>query len=366
MPQCLALLVSALLLPSLAQARDYDTYRADYFKGAFCSAIGGACAADNDMISGLFQNPAALATGEATWDFDGDYASRGIVEPGTVSGNNGAVDSSAVGGLAYSTGKWGMGLSFIWRHSNVDSATTIYEDSGKKLGTRLYGDVYTTQFRLPIAYHFNGGGSVGVTFVVNHQFEELNISNPVNVLQTQPSTTQLRILVGGLLPLSPDLRLGTWFRLPSNIADYIAFSSPTTGFVSYKEDFSQHSPWIWALGGAYQASPTWNLYAENDLIGPTRQGYLFSYSVFTVDSTNTALTEKGHSIVFEPHLGARHKFNEKLRMHMGAYFENSRWEKVAGRVHGTGGISYQVGNLVEVIAGADIARRFKQIFFTFR
>lgn len=366
MPFPFALLVIALLPPPHANARDYDTYRADYFKGAFCSAIGGACAADNDMISGLFQNPAALATGEPTWDFDGDYASRGIVEPGTVNGNNGAVESSAVGGLAYSTGKLGIGLSFIWRHSNVDSPTTIYEDFGKKLSTRLYGDVYNTQFRLPVAYHFASGESIGITFVVNHQFEELSISSPVNVLQTQPSATQLRITVGGLLPLSPDFRLGSWFRLPANLADYIAVSSPTSGFLSYREDFSQHGPWIWAIGGAYQASPTWSLYAENDTIGPTRQGYLFSYSVFTVDPSSTALTEKGRSIVFEPHLGARHKVNEKLRIHMGSYFENSRWEKVVGRVHGTGGISYQIGNFLEVIAGADVARRFTQVFFTFR
>lgn len=365
MPSLLALILLALL-PAPARARDYDTYRADYFKGAFCSAIGGACVADNDLISGLFQNPAALATGEATWDFDGDYASRSIAEPGTVNGNYGAVDSSAVGGAGYSSGRFGVGFAFVWRHSNVDSPTTIYEDGGKPLSTRLYGDVYITQFRVPLAYHFDSGLSLGATVVLTHQFAELNLADPAQILKTQPSTNQLRISVGGLYPVNSDLRLGSWFRFPVSIADYIAFASPTTGSISYQEDFTLYSPWIWAVGGAYQASPTWNLYAENDLIGPTRQGYLFSYSIFTADSRSTALTEKGHSVVFEPHLGARYKFNEHLRGHMGSYFENSRWEKVAGRIHGTGGVSYKFGEFLEVIAGADMARHFTQLFFTFR
>jgi hypothetical protein len=362
----LPLLALLALLSAPAQARDYDTYRADYFKGAFCSAIGGACVADNDIISGLFQNPAALATGEPTWDFDGDYSSRGLAEPGTVNGNYGAVDSSAVGGAAYSTGKFGGGFSIVWRRANVDSPTMITEDSGKRISTRLYGNTYLTQFRIPLAYHFESGASVGITLVFNHQHEELNLADSAQVLQTQPSTNKLRIALGGLYPASPDLRLGSWFRIPVSLANYVAFASPATGFISYKEDFTQHAPWIWGVGGAYQASRSWTLYAENDLIGPTPEGYLFSYAIFTADSSSKALIEKGRSIAFEPHIGARHQINQKLHLHMGGYYENARWENISGRVHATGGVSYQIGNFVEVIAGADVARRFTQLFFTFR
>jgi len=360
-----ALFLFSLLQAAPALARDYDTYRSDYFKGAFCTAIGGACAADNDLVSGLFQNPAALATGEPDWDFDGDYASRDIAEQG-VNGTSGAVDSSAVGGIGYSTGRWGAGLAFIWRRSSVNSPTTLVEDNGKTINTTLYGNAYSAQIRLPVAYHFDNGGSVGITFSLNRQDQRLDLIDPSEAVQNQPSSTELRFTVGGLMPISEKIRLGTWFRSGVTLADYIAFTSTSTGFVSYKETFSQHAPWIWALGAAYEASPSWTLYAENDLIGNTPQGYLFTYSNFSASPPASALVEKGRSVVFEPHAGARHSFNEKLGIHFGSYFENSRWEKVNGRIHGTAGVSYQFGKLVEVIAGADVARSYTQLFFTFR
>ncbi|MGZ3649993.1 MAG: hypothetical protein ACXVB9_18030 [Bdellovibrionota bacterium] len=355
----------SVLQAAPAWARDYDIYRSDYFKGAFCSAIGGACAADNDLISGLFQNPAAMATGEPVWDFDGDYVSRDIVEQG-VNGNSGAVDSSAVGGIGFSNGRWGTGLAFVWRRSAVSSPTTLVEDSGKTINTVLYGNAYSTQLRIPFGYHFESGESLGITISLNRQFQKLDLIDPTVAAQTQPSSTEVRFMLGGLMPLSEKIRLGTWFRTGVTLADYIAFTSNYTGFVSYKEVFSQHAPWIWAMGAAYEASHDWTLYAENDLIGTTPDGFLFTYTNFSASPPAGSLVAKGRSVVFEPHAGARHSFNEKLRVHFGSYYENSRWEKITGRLHGTGGVSYQFGKLLEVIAGADVARRYAQLFFTFR
>ncbi|HEY8278201.1 MAG TPA: hypothetical protein VIH99_01170 [Bdellovibrionota bacterium] len=347
-----------------ARAREYDIYRADYFKGAFCAAIGGACAADDDMVSGFFQNPAALATGEERWDFDGDYASRSILEPGLI-GNSGAAESYAAGGIGYSPGSWGAAIAFNWKHSDVDSPTTITDSAGANLNTRLYGDAYIMSLRLPMAVHLGNGVSIGMTISLNSQYQSLSLLDTAEVVKTSDHDESLRFSLGTLIPLSEKVRLGSWFRFPFSFEDDIQFSRSSTGAVTYREAFSLHSPWIWALGAAVSSVPHWFFYAENDLVGPTTGGYLFSYRTFSSSTAAAPPREKGRSVVFEPHLGARYSIDDRWTLHLGSYYENSRWESVRARVHGTTGISRKVGNF-ELIAGIDAARSYSQIFFTFR
>ena len=106
------------------------------------------------------------------------------------------------------------------------------------------------------------------------------------------------------------------------------------------------------------------LFAETDVIGPTSNGYLFSYSNFT-DATLPERREKGRSIFIEPHVGARLRLSNRLRAHLGSYFENARWQDAYGRVHGTLGLSYSLWGL-DWIAGVDSAKDYTQLFFTFR
>ena len=114
------LILSTLAIHEKAEARTYDLYRSDRrFKGAFCTAIGGACVADDDIVTGIFENPASLATGKPDWDFDGDYSAKSNLEPG-MNDNLDRNESTAVIGTSYSRGSWGIGLAFALQNDDVE------------------------------------------------------------------------------------------------------------------------------------------------------------------------------------------------------------------------------------------------------
>jgi len=112
-----------------AKARVYDLYRADAPKGTFCSAIGGACVADPDLVSGLLQNPASLSAGLPAWNFDFDYNFAGNSEPGAKSSNS-ITEGTYFAGIALNRGEWGVGLAAVGRKSQTETSVDVTDSQG--------------------------------------------------------------------------------------------------------------------------------------------------------------------------------------------------------------------------------------------
>jgi hypothetical protein len=98
----------------------------------------------------------------------------------------------------------------------------------------------------------------------------------------------------------------------------------------------------------------------------TGSGYLFSYNSLSAAINDSALTPKGRNIALEPHAGYRLPLKGKFKLHLGSYFEAPRTQGVSGRLHGTGGVSFELFNFVEIIGGVDFASQYQQVIFSFR
>ncbi len=356
-----------LFISEPAMARVYDLYRSDRrFKGAFCTAIGGACAADADIITGVFENPAALATGESNWDFDGDYSNKSHLEPGMKLSND-VSETSGVVGASFSTGKFGIGMAFARQVIDVQTDLKIYSHLGLPKTTRVTNKATLTQFRLPLGLQVNSRLSFGIGFSVSSHHQELSLSTAPQDINEASSPLSMSATIGALYQLLPSLRLGSWIRFPSTIYESIAFTSQSPGTsITYREDLALHYPWIWAMGTQLNLNSRNTLFFEADTIGTTENGYLLSYDTISAALSDSSLRAKGRWIVLEPHIGYRYGLSEKTKLHLGTYYETSRWVGLPGRLHGTGGVSYLAFELVDLIAGIDIANGYGQFIFTFR
>ena len=351
----------------MAEAREYDLYRSDYFKGAFCEAIGGACAADTDLVTALFQNPAALATGKADWDFDGDISKKFNLEPGVTLTGTQATESVGVGGAGYSTGKFGIGASASFQTANFTADLSILDSGGNTQTTSLNTKAKTNQYRIPIGFMIRPGFSLGVTVaLVTHQ-QEIGFASSSTNLTSAKSNTVVALTAGALYDLNPDFSIGSWVRFPKTLLEPVSFDSTILSTnISYSETFALHYPLIWATGARYAFNPRWTVFGETDLIGTTGDGYLLTYNTLSSQLGDLRLKPKGRYAVLEPHWGLRYHFTEKATLHFGGYFETSRWQNVAGLLHTAGGLSYKFENFLEVIAGLDVTKSSTQIVFTFR
>jgi hypothetical protein len=105
-------------------------------------------------------------------------------------------------------------------------------------------------------------------------------------------------------------------------------------------------------------------------IGPTTDGYLLTYDTFSTAFGESQLQAKGRSLVCEPRFGFQKPLEwrngRKSNLFMGSFFESSRWENQSGRIHLTGGLSYEAISGFEFMIGGDVAKNFGQIFITFR
>ena len=105
------------------------------------------------------------------------------------------------------------------------------------------------------------------------------------------------------------------------------------------------------------------------LIGATPGGVQRTYDSFVSETASTSvLRGKGQRLAVEPRLGFRTPifFSPGSYWHAGTYYEASRWEKTAGRVHATSGLSHRFTKWFELIVGADFARDYQQILLSFR
>jgi hypothetical protein len=279
--------------------------------------------------------------------------------------NNSVSETAAVAGYGYSWGKWGLGLGVTFQQTKTASDLTAYDSSGNPIATGLEVKARTVQYRLPVAYQLDDRLSLGATITLTYYHQDLDLkgSDPYVV---SPARTKLGLSLGALYSATNRLRLGSWLKLPMVIYEPLRFSTTlSSALVSYSEDMELKSPWILATGAQYLASPSWQLYLEGDVIGATPHGYLLAYNSFNSAVTDATLIDKGRKIVLEPHWGTRIGLTKKVRMHLGGYYETSRWEDLPGRLHSTGGISYDTP-IFEFIAGLDVAKKYTQLVFTFR
>lgn len=353
-----------------AQARVYDLYRADYPKGAFCSAIGGACAADLDLENGFFQNPAALIGHPQDWNFDGDYSPSGNVEPGAQQQND-FKEGQYMFGAGWAGERFAAAISVTGRHDTVTSNASLINEQGLTQKFPLTTDATTLKFSLPFAYLIEQGFSVGIAFnVFTFNQSMITASRARATASTPDGALHFGFTVGLQKKLSERLSLGSWFKSPMTAYSTLDFHTQALGNqLDFSEEMAIHDPWIWALGFSFTPwSDERTLFLDANIIGNTDSGYLLAYDAFTAANGDNALIPKGRNIVVEPHLGYRTplSFGPHMTLHSGLYYETSRYADRGGRPHVTGGLSSKALSWIEVMAGADVGQDFTQIFFTFR
>ena len=235
-------IASCFFLPK-AWCRYYDLYRADYVKGAFCSVIGGACAADTDFDNSFFQNPASLTAGGSNWDYDYDMLQGSNLEPGMKAGND-VSDSTFMFGAAYSGKKLGVGLSFLKHNTSVGALGTFSDDAAggsAQFRTNTEADLY--QFNVPISIKLSPKYDFGVTLTAIYQKIDIKVSGQngtaANTAQ-QPGPT-LGIATGGIYRINSSFITGGWLRLPMTYytKQNITTQSTFTKF-NYTEDLALH------------------------------------------------------------------------------------------------------------------------------
>lgn len=353
-----------------SDARTYDTYRADYAKGAFCSAIGGACSADIDPENAYFQNPAALAAGKLGLSFDGDYNSSANLEPG-MKAKNDVSEASYMGGISYSWTKFGIGLSINGRNDTVRSQASLLDDQGKTQVLSLADSSTRVEVRLPIAFGIAPKWTVGVGFTTLFYKDTIDLPGATAAKVTQiEKFPSLSLTVGVIYAASQMWKFGSWIKTPQIYYENVKIHVDTFGnTLDYQEDVALRVPWIWSTGARWSPGPRgMHLFFDVDVIGATQNGYLLTYDTFAGAIGERGLTAKGRNIAVEPHVGWSAPWTASSRgtYLLGSYYENGRTQAINGRVHGTAGIAYDLKNWVEGLVGIDFARDFFQVLLTVR
>ena len=362
---------TAAAYPVSAWARSYDLYRADYPKGAFCEAIGGACSADPDLENAFFQNPSALTAREPDWNFDGDYNASSNLEPG-MKGANDVSDSRFMAGVGWGGERWGLGFGISGRQSRVRSTATVIDAQALSHEVDLSTQSTLIEIHIPFSWKVSEDLSLGIALWA----KSFAHSNSVNGGPADPGSADTFSAIGFILGfnqrLSSRFRVGSWLRSDLTQSQSIRLSSQALGSSQdYVEGLELHSPWI--LGNGVAASP-WEdartFFFDLDLIGPTRDGFQLTYDTFANEAAGGAgrLRHKGRSISFEPRIGYRTPAPglPLTTLHVGAFYEDPRWEGLSGRFHGTGGVSYKVLRWLEVMGGFDVSSNYTNFFVTFR
>ncbi len=365
-----AFFATALASPP-AQASTYDVYRADYFKGAFCSAIGGACASDIDLENAFFQNPAALTAGGPTWNFDGDYQRSPSLEPG-MRGENQVIERQFMGGIGWSDGRFGIGFSVTGRRDRIQSTIDVTDAQNQPQKLPLTTRLHELELNLPVGIQLDSGISIGL------KISAIALSQSIRIQEGATASTQdagdslrWRLTAGVIVPLSSHFRVGSWWSTPVTQEAEVQFSETVFNqTLHFQENVALHLPWIWAWGGSWMPwEDARTFFLDLNWVGTTPHGYLFSGDTLASSLGQGHLREKGRSLTVEPHLGYRTPWGKNFdsgNLMGGIYYEPSRWQNLPGRLHFTAGISYHAFTWLELMMGGDVARDFFQLFLTFR
>ncbi len=328
-------------------AIEYDLFTSEYPKGAFCAAIGGACAGDPDFDHGFFQNPAALTSQDEFWDFDFDFSTSNSLENG-ITGNNRVSQDTGLGALAFSNGKFGYGISYT--EDNISVSQT----------SNLQTTAHNYFLSIPLSYALSKKIHIGVALTGFLHTETLMSSADSGQIHAQQDPS-IGFTFGGLYLHNSVLSFGSWFRTPLDSHVDRTLQSP-----SYMDQIGVHLPWIFALGAGYrpfedQTSFTFDL----NLIGQTSGGMAPSYDTIVH-------IPKGRDLVVDPRLGFKTPWfkDSKGTLLLGCYYANSRTEGFKGAVHGTAGVAYRVlipwVDSLEFMAAVDLAQDYSKVFLTFR
>jgi hypothetical protein len=367
------LFLLTLLFATSAEARVYDLYRADLPKSAFCSAIGGACSADPDLESGFYQNPASLTAGEPSWNFDFDYNGTGNTQLGAKSSNS-VYEGNYSGGMGWNHGDWGIAIAFIEKQSETDSSVSVTDSRGLTQNFPLVATSTSLDVRIPLSYRINPRLSLGFALSATFWNQGLaggNGSRAVVTRQSSPIRWVARL--GGIYhEPNSNWSYGSWFKMPATRYTHITFDTlADSNSLHYDEDIALHDPWVWALGSRWTPwSDERALMADFRMIGPTPMGYQLTYDTFAAAFGESRLHTKGRTLAYEPRLGyqmpTHFKEGRKSLLMMGTFYEGARSDGPSGRIHFTGGLSYEIFSGFEVMIGGDVAKNFTQLFLTFR
>lgn len=359
-------------------ARYYDLYRADYPKGAFCAVIAGACASDNDSESAFFQNPAsAIPPGaEESFQFDGDYGPLNNLEPGMKTSSE--VDQTLyMGGIGLNGKKWGWAASLTGVSVSMKTKGQVVDDSDRTQNVTAKDTNYTILLNVPVAYRLTKTLSVGASLFSLYYYEALQVEGAPKS-STKPIETfpPIGFRFGYLWAPSKNFRMGSWAR--TAITEYVTQDITVSQFstqIQITEQLGLHDPWIIANGISIMPwADDRTVLMDLDIIGTTSNGYLRTLDTFANATKNTGFRQKGRQVALEPHLAWRSPFSNhsKFWYFLGTYYENSRWDGLPGRIHGTFGLSYKIKLLrsligdIEMIVGGDVAKNYFDLQFSFR
>jgi len=370
-------IIVGIFVSAPAWARYYDVYRADYIKGAFCSVIGGACAADIDFDNSFFQNPASLTAGGSDYDYDYDLITGSNLEPG-MKGSNDVSTSTFMGGLAFSGQKFGIGISFLKQTTSVSALGTFSDDaSGGFAQFKTQTDATIYQVNLPFSFRVSSNYNLGIAITAISMSIGTSVTGGSSSTASMQDFPSFGVSVGGIYRLNSNFITGGWLRTPMTFytTQGISTKSSFTKF-DYSEDIALHYPWLWAVGVGWTPWKDKNgIYFDLNYVGATEDGYMMTFDNFASAEASNRLIRKGTDPVIDPRIGIRLPWyrGSNATVSLGSYLENSRWIGFDGLVHYTAGFSYKFPNFkflmfdgVELMFGGDFAKDYTTVFFTYR
>ncbi|MGZ3696135.1 MAG: hypothetical protein ACXWQO_18990, partial [Bdellovibrionota bacterium] len=255
----------------------------------------------------------------------------------------------------------------VQRDSSVNGTANFLDTNSQPVATGFTAKAHSRRINIPLGLWLSERASIGLTVSFLHHQQILGLPGADEASAKSPHANAMGFILGGLYKTGERTRLGAWVRPSTKLYENSAYSERIgNSTVNYRADFSLYNPWIWAVGFAYEGFGTYSFYAETDLIGKTKDGYLLSYGTAYSSNKDADFVAKGRNYVVESHLGIRKTLSQKVTLHLGGYHEASRWENQSGRLHATGGVSLKIGKILELIVGGDIARNFNHVFVTFR
>ena len=355
---------SLFLFSFVCEARTYDSYVSYSSKGAFCSAIGGACASDTDMISGCFQNPASIKAGEPDFDFDGDYVKSDNPEPGVKPSHNRS-ENSFLGAVAWGGEKWGFGIGLSGKNTSVHTTTTILDGQGNSISTPYSSKGQSFTFYLSAAFRYSENLSLGLSMVDLYHSESVSTELYGNA-KASPSKNYIGLpgfTLGAIYLYDSHWRFGLWLRTPSEYTTQLEIGS-------FTESIRLYNPLIVEPGLSYMPwADDRTLLFDLKFIGTTKNAYLLTYDDFASENVyDPSLQRKGQEVSLEPRIGWRSKMGRKsdFSYMAGSYWEDIRLSNVKGRLHFTAGLTYQPLHWLEAMVGFDVSNNFFQTLVTFR
>ncbi len=371
-----------------ASSQDINDLNIDFHTGPIINSgrvvgLGGAYTSVSEGADGHLINPASFAVRymyDADDDFSYDFSLSSINDFGSdtneldLSGRA-SYDEATFDqiGLNMKWLKFGGGIhlfgqSYSIQVPNSDGTVSVYD--------------YSQEFAvLGFAYNFRGGDVV------------LGMSLTTGTAELSERGAQSLKMVGGggmfgalWAPASANFRLGGTFRsrtrlFQRNAEDFEGEEVTNVGRL--RAPASVIIPWEAALGWSYMFGPrdynfkpTFGLWIKRGELKPERKGprrYLLVSADLVVTGpadngigvqsflAQNDLEQSGQHATVSPRAGVESEFWEDVMVaRVGTYYEPSRFEPLAGRIHGTAGLDVHISLWLEWKLGitVDVAENY--------